>query len=267
MIGCVAEYCDTSGISVVNNVSTLIVDGYIGRNNGQNFTRSTTVGGAGIDILASTGVPSEIILNNYHIFDDQATKTQDYGIYVSANAANVVIGQGVLGPQKESRLWFDLGNPNTVRVSPMCVGYEVNHINRVAVTVTGTTTATTLMTQTIPARSLRVGSVFRVRGRGAVTGTAGQKIVRFYAGTTGSIFINMNAATTGEFWVDFTVAVQSNSAIRVSGIYSISGSTPQSFWFAPTWSITAATEIKFEAQLFSAADSVTMQMMHMAAEE
>lgn len=264
---CVAEGCSLSGIELVNNVSNVIINGYIGRNNGQDFVRSETVGGDGISIIESSGQPMDILIDNFLLIDDQDVATQDYGIYIDASAANVNIGSGIIRGNVSGPLRVGLSNTNDIRISPQCIGLDTNVQELTDVTITGTTSATELRSVTIPARTqIHPGSVLVVRGGGFATGSAGTKLVRLSIAGNSSIISSQTAGEAQAFGFEFRLKWENSSTVHALGSCTEDGGATVNLAKKYTANMTGDIAIQVNGQLGDAADSITLDFFEIVTE-
>lgn len=264
---CVAEGCSLSGIELVNSVSNVIINGYIGRNNGQDFVRSETVGGDGISIIESSGAPMDILIDNFMLIDDQGSPTQDYGIYIDASGANINIGSGIIRGNASGPLRVGLSNTNDIRISPQCIGLDTNVQELTDVTITGTTSATELRSVTIPARTqIHPGSVLIVRGGGTVSGTAGTKIVRLSVAGTSDIISSQSAGEEQDFGFEFRLKWENSSTVHLLGSCSETSGQTVSLARKRTANMTGDIVIQVNGQLGDAADSITLDFFEVVTE-
>lgn len=264
---CVADGCDLSGLDLVNGVEKVIINGFISRNNGQDFTRSEIVGGDGISIIESSGQPMDILIDNFLLIDDQGSPTQDYGIYIDADAANVNIGSGIIRGNVTAPLRINVNNTNDIRISPQCIGLDVNQQELGDVSVTGTTALTTLRTVTIPTRTLiHPGTVLIVRGGGAASGTAGTKTVRLAVAAGSDIISSQTAGEEQVFGFEFRLKWESASTVHILGQCTEDGGATVNLAKRQTANMTGDITITVNGQLGDGADTITLNWFEVVTE-
>lgn len=256
---CVAEGCSLSGIDLVNDVRYVIITGFIGRNNGQNFVRSESVGGDGISIIETSGQPMDILIDNFMLIDDQGSPTQDYGIYIDATAANVNIGAGIIRGNVSGPIRCATANTNDIRISPQIIGMDVNDIQTGDVSVTGTTSATVLRSITIPARTqIHVGSTLIVRGGGFITGTNGTKTIRLAVSAGSDIISSQTAGEAQVFGFEYRLKWENSTTLHILGWCTEDGGATANLVKKQTANLGSDFDISITGQLGSALDTITL---------
>jgi hypothetical protein len=256
---CVAEGCNLSGLELVNNVRNVIINGFISRNNGQSFTRTESVGGDGISIIESSGQPMDILIDNFMLIDDQGSPTQDYGIYIDASAANVNIGSGIIRGNVSGPLRVASANTNDIRISPQCIGLDVNANTVGDAVVTGTTSTTTLRSLTIPTRTqIHVGTTLIVRGGGFVTGTAGTKTIRLAIAAGADIISSQTAGEAQVFGFEYRLKWENSTTLHILGQCIEDGGAAVNLVKKQTANMSGDITIAITGQLGNAADSITL---------
>lgn len=106
----IVGHCNTVGINVWQTDDVTVV-GNVVYNNYQNYDGGlSNEARGGIRTYARTGFKAQnIVITGNRCFDDQATKTQDYGIYIHQRTKGVEIGANTLTGNKEGM--FRAGYP------------------------------------------------------------------------------------------------------------------------------------------------------------
>jgi hypothetical protein len=265
--GVAARNNGRAGVYALNDVQGLKVFGGDFRNNGTDtaLVPSSTDQKGGIVLLSSFAgeFPRNVYITGATCVDDQSTKTQDYGVYVADNVTNVSIGDGCdfTGNNIQAVRFPAVGE---FSIASGVRGYSANYTNHNTVTLTGTTTATDLMTTTIKGNSRHVGSVVRVRAGGSVSGTTGTKIIKILVGST-SIIIANEAAADVQYWgFDATLTWVTTTKILVQVQGFESGGTSAIQQTTLTQAFNADLIVGASATLGSATDSITQEFLHVA---
>jgi hypothetical protein len=236
-------------------------------NNGQNYTGAAgfaggTVAGAGFASLSTVGspnVPSNVRIVGVTVTDTQATKTQQYGLYLN-RGDTVYVGEACrLTGNLGQSIYNNAASTNAISVSPqIALADFIARVNTPA-SVTGTTAQTALQSLTIPANTLGVGQRYRIRARGTIAGTAGTKAVTLTFGAVSAIAISQTAANTYQWWIDATVEIAgaASHAVTYNGYQATTTVAMQPGVMTDTTNVTAAITCSISATLGSAADTVT----------
>lgn len=104
-----------SGIAVLD-VTDFTITGNVCKNNGQDQAQTNYY--HGITLWQSTGTVDKGVIAHNRCFDDQVTKTQQYGIRtLNTIGASVVIGPNILDGNGTSGMLFSFGGTTTASVS------------------------------------------------------------------------------------------------------------------------------------------------------
>jgi len=265
---CVASNNTWSGITLLATSVTkpINVDIFGGQynNNGQLFVASNKVQGAGIAILSTTSssVPQNVRIDNINCYDDQATKTQQYGIYASYGD-NITIGSGCNLSSNGTNSVFNTAILVTnIHVSPLIQAADFIVRSRTAVAVTGTLVETPVATLTVPANTLNPGQRYRMRVRGTVTGTAGTKLIRLYIGSGNSILSNQAAGDTQDWLIDAVVEITGSAAMKAFATGVEIGGQTNNAVITDNTALSDAITFKVTGTLGSDADSISARSFY-----
>jgi len=96
---------DGSGIGIYAGCKNIAISNCIIISNGQSTNAlSTSLGQSGISIKNSATANSEISIIGCHLYDNQATKTQDYGIELGNTGTNVLIDSNIFGANQTAAM-------------------------------------------------------------------------------------------------------------------------------------------------------------------
>ncbi|MEV4066226.1 right-handed parallel beta-helix repeat-containing protein [Nonomuraea dietziae] len=112
----IVGYCNTVGINVWQSNDVTVV-GNVVYNNHQNYGGGLSVEArGGIRTYARAGFKAEnVVITGNRCFDDQQTKTQDYGIFIHERTKGVDIGANTLTGNKEGM--FKTGSKENITYS------------------------------------------------------------------------------------------------------------------------------------------------------
>ena len=209
-----------------------------------------------------------MILSGVRCWDTQGTKTQRHGVRLSGRTDHVTLGGGcnlrgnLDGALKQN---FDAAYGTDVSIGKDTRGLAVSRVLTAGFTqaaVTGTTSATTMHTITIPAYELsRRDSGFRVRIAGTTTGTAGTKVIRVEFGAYSGIVFSGAAGSTAD-WLAEVEFWQIGPTTHRGVIRSYEGNAVEIGDYATGIGedVATATDVRVTATLGNAADTLTLQL-------
>lgn len=213
-IGCDSTDNDASGIDAFGNVLGLKVIGGNYARNGRSGNRvQTSQGLDGISLWGEASVgPNQVSISGATFFDDQATMTQEYGVYISDKTDNVEISNNnIFGTHKVSQYFLSVNSsPKNIRIGNF-LGSPTSYRLKASVSTVGSATQDPV-SFTVPASATLIGGVLRIRAAGRVSGTFGTKIIRVKVGTDTVIFSNQAAGSTSAWAVDATLMLGGNAA-------------------------------------------------------
>jgi hypothetical protein len=241
-----------SGVYVLNSVKLVKFYGGDIRNNGQNGLANDNHGITfRLTFDAGTG---DMIVNGTTITDDQDTKTQQYGINITAGVGDLhVTGAADLRGNALGAVYTD-SSETTIRLDPGVRGLSQAHDSLSLTSATGTTDETDLASLTIKAREINTRGGFKVTAWGNTVGTAGAKQVRFYIGATS--YLAVNTTNAGDWLLEAEYYAVGSTAMR--GFIRIKTGGADT---GTEESVTVDTRedfvVKITGQVADAADSVT----------
>lgn len=278
MIGCTAKYNGSNGVTFLGPFNGAIVDGCRFCGNGTSGTRVANQSGLdGVGIISNLSFPTGITISNTKCYDDQNTATQNYGLYLDAGVSDVQLGGGnnfnvaafpnKIGP----KFYGDSTSAVNIPSGPDERGNSGNFCTVATATVTGTTSATNMLTHDILGIDRHIGGAWRAVGGGTVTGTNSTKLIKvvFYDGASvlfSSIISNQIAATAASwsFEVEFEQITSTAVVVRIVG--ATAGQTPAPYTTTRV-SYPAADTLTFAiaCTLGNGADSATQDYMFITA--
>jgi hypothetical protein len=256
-----------SGITLLNNVNKAIIsNNYIG-NNGRNLQGHSDIEGQdGICLTGTSTAPSNVIITGNQFFDDQITKTQYSHIYITKEVDNVVV---------DSSNIFEECLVQSLYVAPLagdsnvCLGKSVGLESTVkdfdVSTVTGTTATTVIKETTIPAYSTVKSTKVKVKAVGTVSGTAGNKTIRFVVGASGEIASAQTSAETNTFTIEAEIVEIGTQLYVTVNTTEVNVGGEQKV-FVVTQSSASDVVIGLSAQLSNASDSISIVSWEVFAE-
>ena len=196
LIGCTSQRNGVYGLYCLNNVTNLRVVGGEFRNNGQASP------GYGIFITDTSGIVGRVSLIGVACFDDQAVKTQDYGVLIEADAENVYIdGSCDLAGNATGAIKIDTTKSDII-VSSGVRGLTCEKAQFTNQQLTGVTVETDIVSMTVNGYEMGNGGALRFSASGGASGTNGTKQVRMYVGGTSFLFYNRAAGDTDDWYVE-----------------------------------------------------------------
>jgi hypothetical protein len=260
--GCVAENCAKSGLTILNNVIGAVIDGCSFRNNGQDGNRTTTDGLDGISIINTSETPESIRITNCSLYDDQGTKTQEYGVYIDDDGSNIVIGDGnEFGDHKVGPLFTEF--IEGVSVSSNVLGLPTSQIDVNEDTLTGSTGTQTIKSVTLPGKSMHKGAVTKIRAHGVFRGTANTKTVRLSVGS-GSTIISSDTSELSWFLDATLYHVDSTNQYIIGVVHD--DSTTDSFVLDVNESTSNDLDININGELDDSSDAIDVRFLHLNTE-
>lgn len=261
-VGCVARGNGRAGILLLNSVNRATIDSCWFAENGQlsgTETRTDTEGFDGITITGTSANPDDIIISGCQFYDDQATKTQEYHIYMRKMANNVTIGDNnIFGDAKLQAFYAELDAQTSNLKIGKCFGLSTYVNETTAVTVIGTTTGTTITDHIINERSLLSSTRLRLTIAGDAAGTGGTKAIRLQVAGAVQTLATFGAGDTGAYYVEAEI-VRHNSTAYVQYKCYIEGLTVGEGLFTTAASFSSDMIVRSIIQLGNAGDSVTQQ--------
>lgn len=229
-------------------------------NNGQSFTASATVAGAGIASLSTVGlpnVPTNVRLSNVTCTDNQTTKTQTYGVQIS-EGANVYIGEGCRLAGNLTQSMFNAATvTGSVNLSPQIASGDFIARSNTPSSVTGTTTQTVLQTLTIPANTFGIGQRFKIRARGTASGTNSTKAFALLAGSGSVTLVSESAASQSPWFLYAEMEINAGSSQTITYNAMQNGGTVGGGVATTGSNVNTAITISIAATLGSASDTAT----------
>ena len=261
-VGCLARGNGRAGILLLNAVNRATIDSCWFAENGQlsgTETRTDTEGFDGITITGTSANPDDIIISGCQFYDDQATKTQEYHIYMRKMANNVTIGDNnIFGDAKLQAFYAELDAQTSNLKIGKCFGLSTYVNETTAVTVTGTTAGTTITDHIVNERSLLSSTRLRLTIAGDAAGVGGTKAIRLQVAGAVQTLATFGAGDTGAYYVEAEI-VRHNSTAYVQYKCYIEGVTVGEGLFTTAASFSSDMIVRSIVQLGNAGDSVTQQ--------
>jgi len=261
-VGCVARGNGRAGILLLNAVSRATITGSWFINNGQlsgTESRSDTEGFDGITITGTSANPDNIIIDDCQFYDNQATKTQEYHIYMRKEAPNVAISDNnTFGSAKIQPFYAELdAAASNVKVGK-CFGLSTYVNNVTATTATGSTGSITITDHTVDERSLLSATRLRFTATGDVSGTNGTKSIRLQVAGAVENLVTIAAPDEVAYYIEAEIVRHASSAYVQYKCF-VEGQATQDGLLKTAVSFSDALTIRTICQLGSASDSVTQQ--------
>jgi hypothetical protein len=259
-IGCTAARNGGNGISLVNTAKNMLVSGCMIFNNGQSgAARTISTGLDGIGVLStSTTGPTRVTITGCHIYDDQAVKTQQAGIYIDDGSVDLYVApDNQMTGNATHPLQFTAAAKSAsagARVLPFGGSTALARVTAPA-TITGSTSEQTFTSHVVSQAEQFDGREIRVYAAGRVTGTAGTKIVRFNLNGSAIVISSQLAGETQRWACDLRISRFGTSAFVTGTVFENGGTRAL---VSEAYSISLATDLTIttRAQLGDAADSV-----------
>lgn len=232
-------------------------------NNGQNLPTpanppiTSGAGFASLSTQSNPNVPVNLLISNVTITDTQATKTQQYGIYLN-RGDSVYIGEGCrLAGNLTQSMFNAAASTSNINLSPQIISADFLARSNTPSPLTGTTSRTSIQSITVPANTFGIGQRFRVRARGTVTGTSGTKAIDLTIGNGSFTAISEVQASTHEWWLEgyFEISQGSTQKCAVTGV-EVGGSTLTGM-IATGVNVNTAITASVGGTLGSASDTIT----------
>lgn len=262
--GCVARNNTWAGTALIASTvvkpTEVAIYGGDYRNNGQSFTASDIVSGAGVfsgSTASAPNVPSVIRIMGATLTDDQTVKTQSYGLEAK-KGDQIYIGDGTkLAGNKTQSISIATTQVTDLHLSPAIIDADFIARSNTAASVTGTLTETDLQSIVIPASTMCLKQRYRIRARGTVAGTAGTKVVRLYWGSANGLLISEAAADVQEWVIDGIIEINSAGANKCAATGIEYGGTTTNLMIQNATNINSAITCKVTGTLGNVADTIT----------
>lgn len=238
-------------------------------------TNTTTGATATVDEVISTSPESRcgiavydegtacnrVIINGNIITDTQGSPTHTYGIDVSGNAQNVVLGDNIISGFVTQALRM-VASTQLNWAPGLILGATLPYRDLADRTITGTLTETALSSIQIQASELGRNGAFELYAAGVITGTAGTKSLIVNFGTAQVITIPVPQAFAGDYEIRALGHAQpNNAASRYNVICLLNGQTVFSDQVASSTTLwTSAQFIRTRGQLGNTADQIQQKM-------
>lgn len=270
MVGCRAEANAASGVDIVGSVRAITISDHISKNNGtgvgpfSNPVRVTNLSGMdGISIIDNLSTTSSVLMRGVRCFDDQDTKTQQYGVYIENNFNTIDIdGSCDFAGNLTGAVYLSASaTARSISMRGHIGGLSSSNRDFTAVTVTGTTSATDLITKQITPVDVPIGGTLVMRASGTVTGTAGSKLIRCNVGGNLVAFINQASVDVFDWIVDARLTRASSTAWNCLIKGSEEGGQIVESFATYNLSSSAAFTLGLQGTLGDAADSITQSFL------
>lgn len=270
MVGCRAEANGGSGVDIVGSVRAITISDHISKNNGTGTgpfsspVRVNNVSGMdGISIIDNLSTTSSVLLRGVRCFDDQDTKTQQYGVYVEQNYNHIDIdGSCDIDGNLTGAIFLNTAaTSRSISMRGHIKGLSSSNRDFTAVTLTGSTSASDLIVKSVLPVDIPVGGTLVMKCSGTVTGTAGNKLVRSNVNGNLTLLINQASADVQDWAVDLRLTRSTTTRwdCVLTG-YEEGGTTTQVY---ATFGIAtgAAFTLGLQGTLGDAADSITQSFL------
>jgi uncharacterized protein YbjQ (UPF0145 family) len=248
---------DGCGIRVFNGCNHIVISGNICRNNGQSGS------GHGVEISNTGTVCSHVAVTGNHLYDDQGSPTQEYGLSIENGTTDVVHSGNLYSGNATGDVNISATGANVTGQAVKELGtWRVAGSGGAAVSHTGNTNETALATVTIPANAMGANGVVRVTSHFTNNNSANNKTARIRFNTiTGSIYKqNINTTVTGFITqIEIHNRNATNSQVGAPSSLTTTFGTTSGTTVTSAIDTTADSTVVISGQLANSGDTITLE--------